>query len=226
MGTKIGGLDEVISTVALSLNAFIQAVKLEIPDIRTVYDEKLSYETALEAVRANNNLEQITADAFPVFAFRRSVLRYADPSGPGRRASGILAKRNVNGSGLDNTSEIYRLVHGEYDVNFLYITKDVSSMEKFEILYLAEEGISSYKELEVDLNAELGLSLPYYVDYPPLEDKVFETDGNFYKMIQGTVKIRGFYPVLRAKSKHILEINAKIRDAFSGIYTSIQITPQ
>lgn len=224
--SKIGGIDTVISTVALSLASFINEVKLEVPEIKLVYDEKLSFETAIEKFRADNELaDDKKEEAYPLFAFNRSVLRKS-PRGAGGRASGILARRNVDLLQKPKHSDIFRLVWGEYDVNFLYITKSIRKLELFEILYLAEAGISSRKDLKVNLEAELGETFSYYAEYMALTDKVFETDNVVYKMVQGQAVVSGFYPVLHATSKHILQINAKIKDVMGGDYESIQIVPE
>ncbi len=224
MGNLPPGADGVSTTVALTLESFIAAIKSEMTDVKIVYDEKFSYETALEIFRANNSSTGTLTDAYPLFAFRRSVLRYVEPAGPGRRATSMMAKRDMTGQNYPGESNIYKMVHGEIDVNFMYITKSVFDLEKFEILYLSEEGISSYKELEVNLESELGLSLPYFCSYEPLEDKFFESENMYYKMIQGTVKIRGFYPVFRTRTKHIEEITLRVNDFLGAVYYNTQIT--
>lgn len=221
--SNLSGINEVTTTVTLTLAALMEAFKREIPELKMVYDEKFSYESAVENFRANNNLNKENTNMYPLFAFKRSVLRHSETHGPGRRATGIMARRDMSTLEKPKTSNVYRLVHGEFDVNFLYITKEIAKLELFEILYLAEEGISSYKEISVDLTTELGAIFPYYVDYAPLEDKVFEIDNVSYKAIQGSVKVRGFYPVLRAEAKHILEINTRILSFLGAVYGTGQI---
>jgi hypothetical protein len=222
MGNLPNGFDEVTSTVVLVLESMINSFKNEIPGINTVYDEKLSYESAVENFRGNKNLEKENSPMYPLFAFKRSVLRYVEPGGPGRRANSIFARKDMKTN--DNTSNVYRLFHGEFDVNFLFVTKEIRHLELFEIMYMSEEGISSYKELEVDLTAEIGEKFLYFADYQPLEDKLFESDNVSYKMLQGTIKIKGFYPVLRGNVKHIKEINLRIEDFLGGVYGTHQST--
>ena len=99
--------------------------------------------------------------------------------------------------------------------------------ENFEIVYLAEEGITGIKELKVDLPSEFGVrDLPYFINWGLLEEKIFETEGNFFKTVSGTAVIRGHYLVLRGSQSLIIEINSIIKDLMgpSVIYSSIQIT--
>ena len=223
MANQPPGFDEVTTTVMLTLKSMVEAFKNEIPGLKVAYDEKLSYESAVASLRANNNLEGTNSDLYPLFAFRRSVLRYVDPAGPGKRANSIYAKRDMTNLNKPYTSNVYRILHGEFDVNFLYITKDIRALELFEILYMSEEGISNYRELVVDLTDVLGGKFNYYAEYLPLEDKMFELDSVWYKMIQGTVKIKGFYPVFKGESAQILQINAKIASFLGEVYWTKQL---
>lgn len=217
------GQDVVISTVALVMESFIDLVKSEVSGVKVVYDENLSYESAVEKFRANNETTGEDTSFYPMFAFRRSVLRHAEVAGPGKRALSSRALMNLTAKGQNEGSNVYRILHGEFDIDFLFITKSVRAMEEFEILYLGEEGISSKKEIEVPLE-EIGGPLRYFATYLDLEDKQFESDQNYFKLIQGRVTVRGFYPVLRGTSKHILSIEARIRDFLTEVYANINIT--
>lgn len=192
--------------MALVLEQFISKVKLEIPDAKFVYDERLSYETAINKFRADNNLKGENTPALPLFAFKRSVLRYSD-KGMGRRATGGVVNF-FNRTG--NTTDVFKVVHGEMDIEFLYIVKSAADSELFEIEYLSETGLPKQKELIVDTTQDLGTDLRYFVDYGPLSDRVMESDNNHFKAISGSVKIVGFYPVFMSTSKVILEIVSKI----------------
>lgn len=228
MANNVNGLDEVKSTVALTLFSFINKIKSEIPNVKVVYDENLSYLTAKETFRANNNLPDLTnTDLYPLFAFKRSVLRWVEPAGPGRRMNSMSVRQDLTSAPTNRAghSNVYKVVHGEFDLQFLYITKTASDLEKFEILYLSDEGISAYKEIDVDLTVEnLGV-FNYYADYQPLEDKSFEVDEVYYKMISGSTKIKGFYPILRGTSKHILSINVKFQEFLNVVLGDRTIVP-
>lgn len=201
--------ERVISSMALVLEQFISKVKLEVPNAKFVYDEKLSYETAISKFRSDNNIGELSneTDALPLFAFKRSVLRHTEKGMGKRAATGLVDfKRNLP----DGQSEIFKIVHGEMDIDFLFIVKSAEDSELFEIEYLSETGISKQKELLVDLREDLGTDLQYFVEYGPLSDKSMESESNYFKAITGSVKVVGFYPVFKSSAKQILNIHSKI----------------
>lgn len=223
MPNSAPGLDEVVGTAVLVLDAFIKSVKNEIPEVKVVYDEKLSYDTAVEVFRAGNSTTGENTAMYPLFAFRRTVLRIAETASPGRRMSGVQVRRDLDELGQAGASELYKVLHGEFDIEFLFITKSAKQLERFEVLYLCEEGISANKEIEVPL-PEMDASLLYFATYPELDDKQFESDSIYYKMIQGKVTVRGFYPVLRGQSKRIKQISLRIQDFLKQVYVEKTIT--
>lgn len=211
MSNLPNGQDEVINSAAFVLKAFIDYVSEEIPGLKFVYDEEQSYETTISSYRAKNNLQDDPKDFYPMFSFKRSVLRHVD-AGAGRRVASNLTRFNredppLNQPGL---SDVYKVLHGSFDLDFMYITKSAKELERFEILYLTEEGISSKKELEVDLSHVVGGSLKYFVTYSrELSEKRFNSNDSYYKIVSGQATIKGFYPVFRTQSKHILQIYNK-----------------
>lgn len=197
----------VVSTVALVLEQFVKAVQQNIPGVRCVYDEQLTYESASAKVRADNSEDKTSQkDLFPLFAFKRSVLRYAS-DGMGRRATTTKARLVADAT----HSFKYTPVSGELDVTFAWFSRGLEDLERFEVAYLAEEGISGTKELTVDLTTELqGIQPPegfkYFVKWEPFDDKTFNTSNSDYKVIQGKATIRGWYLTFAGTSPHIKTI--------------------
>jgi hypothetical protein len=214
----------VVSTVVLVIEQFISGIQIEIPDVKLVYDEKLSYETAVTKLRADQNSDLDHKNTYPLFAFRRSVLRHAK-DGVGRRGISDRQKHTID----ETKVKIFRSVYGEFDIDFLYITKSTEDLERFEIAYLCDESFSGNKELRVNFDEALGGYLPYFQTPGDLQDKTFEDSGNHYKMIQGQTTLRGFYPVLTGTSPVILSIRARILSfletiAASHLMTEISVT--
>lgn len=215
--------DNVLTTVALTLEQVLNLFSQEYSGLKFVYDEQLSYETAVAKFRADNNMSGSVSLSYPLLAFRRSVLRYVENKAPGRRMSGQLIKQRVD----MNHTNILRSVHGEYDLEFMFITDNVLVLENFEISYLSEEGISANKSLELTLPEEFGSAkLQYFLEYHPLESKEFNDATNFFKIVGGSIVVRGFYLVFRGESTHIKSINARIRDLMNTgiVYGDLQIT--
>lgn len=202
----------VVATQTLVLAEIMDAVKREIPEAKLVYDEQLGYETALAALRRNNVEDDSPSGTYPMFAFRRSVLRHFAEAATGRRAISQRVMNNTANAGAPGSVNIYRLLHGEFDLEFIYVTKSIDDLERFEIAYLAEEGFSGTRTVTVNLEEELGQGnlFPYYVTPEDLIDKSLELEGNYYKMVQGSMKVRGWYPILKGQASRILSIHSRI----------------
>lgn len=194
----------VVSTIAPVLERLIASCKEEVDNLKVVYDENLSYETAVKAFRRSSSQDVVDSDLYPLFAYRRSVLRYVKPDNgaPGRRLVSMRPSQQLSST----QSMIYRCVQGEFDVEFLYITKSALDMEVFEISYLSEEGFPNTKRLQVDMGGVFAGPLDYYCKFGDLTDKKIESDGVYYKGITGTFTVRGVYPVVTGVKPHITTV--------------------
>lgn len=195
--------NDVITTMTHVLLSFQDAVRHEMPNCAIVYDEQLSYETAIEQYLANSNYNGSDGKPMPLFAYNRTVLIDVE-HGLGKRGKsqyGTLTLPN-------NKKAVYSTAYGEFEIQFVYFSKAVELSEKFEVVYNSDEGITGTKEIIVDM-ADLG-EFKYFLDYQELTEKTIEREDNFYKSIIGSIKVRGFYFTFRSESSVIAEINAKI----------------
>ena len=202
--------DNVISTVAIVLNSVMDHITLKLPGISLIYDENLGYDTGARLIRDNNNLRDEFTQSLPAIFFRRSVLRYQE-EGSGRRT--------IVGRYLDKVTEtesaIYKALAGIFDIEFIFVTTKISQLENFEISWLSESNIGSEKEIKVPIG-DLG-DTSYYMKLNPLDDKIVNSQGNYYKTLSGTMSVRGNYYTIVPNStsssglyKHINEIHKKI----------------
>jgi len=199
--TQDSALD-VVTTMGAVLSEFKHMVKVEMPNVSTVYDPQLSYDTAVaKFLKENKNYD---GGPLPLFAYNRNISNYGDV-GLQRRS------RNVTGTlKLDGLSGIakYAVMHGEFIINFMYITQSMEEVERFEVAYYGAEGISKTTEITVSM-PQLG-DFSYFLEYNELDDIVVEKDGSYYKGIIGTVKCRGMYFTFKGQSDLIKEISARI----------------
>lgn len=178
--------DSVVSTVALVLNGIIDHIVSKLPGLSVIYDENLGYDTGTRLLRDSNNLRDEFTNMLPAIFFRRSVLRYQE-EGAGRRT--IVGRYQDRVTSTD--SAIYKAVAGVFDLEFIYVTTKISQMENFEISWLSEATIGTEKEIIVNIG-ELG-EISYFLKYNPLDDKVINSQGNYYKTLSGTMSVRGNY---------------------------------
>jgi hypothetical protein len=196
----------------LVIEKLLGMILSEFSNIKVVYDENLSYESAVSKLRADNlqNGTNFIVDQFPVFAFNRSVMRYST-EGVGRRSVVATTFRRLNTINQPNTAQTYHCPHLEFDLNFLYFTKSTQKIEEFEILYLSEDGISQNKIITLDLTPDLGGSMQYFIDYKgKLDSKVLQLEKNYWKQVNGSIVVRGYFPVIQGQSAIITEIQKQI----------------
>lgn len=192
---------DVVSTMGHVMSEFKQMVTEEMVGVSIVFDPLLSYDTALTKWLKENPEGK---NPIPLFAYNRTITNYGDVGlqKRGRRVTGTLK--------LDDQSGIakYSVMHGEFLINFMYITQSMEEVEKFEVAYYGDEGISKTKEIIVNM-PKLG-AFSYFLEYNELDDIVIEKEGSFYKTIIGTIKVRGMYFTFKGQSGLIKEINARI----------------
>lgn len=208
-----GSINDVVNTVGPVLKVIIDdVIRAEIQNCGYVYDPDLTYETAMKRFRNVNQMNNAKVTAPPLFVFKRSPLRYPDDvQSPNKRL--IHSKNNlVTGEGSAVT---YTCLHAEFDLDFLYISKNMEDIERFEITYLSEEGISGTREVTVNI-PELG-DFKYFISYNELVDLTVNIDDNFYKAVLSSMKVRGFFFTFRTEAKRILEVNANIRAFYDSI---------
>lgn len=208
---------DVVDTVGSTIVSFVHnVIKSEMPSCNYVFDPNLSYETAIKEFRAQNNFEDRDRLALPLFAYKRSNLRYLE--------DGLAPTKRVNHSRgvlkLDEKRVLtYTPVYAEFTMEFLYINPKSEEIEQFEIAYLSEEGITGTKQFDVEL-PDLGV-FNYFVSWQPdLVDLEIQDEQNNYKAIAGSCTIRGFYFTFRSESSIILDIKQKINSYLDSIQNS------
>lgn len=196
-------LNDVYGTVTYVQEAFEDYVRDVLPGTSVIFDDQLSYRTAIEALRRRDNNQGQITDALPMLAYKRTNF-VSEENALGRRAR----SKAVCATDEDGTWK-YKVGYGTFDILFFYFTKDIELLEKFESAYLAECGLAQDKSLDVRF-PRLG-DFKYFMDYSEdLTDLSIEDDeGNFYKGIGGLVKVRGFTFTLLEAAKTIGEINAQ-----------------
>jgi hypothetical protein len=183
---------DVVSNIQPVLAAFIASMREEMPNLAYVYDPDLSYETAVPLLRDRNNQLGISSEPLPLLAFRMSTLRHPDDTqAPNRR----LNKKTIS-MRIGDSMHTFDALHGEMDVDLLYITKSMDELERFQIAYLAEVGISGTKELTVNMGQDIG-DIKYFAQYNELLDITLNVENNYYKALVTSVKIRGFYLIFK-----------------------------
>lgn len=207
---------DVVTNMALVLKEFLNRMSEDFPFASCVYDEELSYETALGNWRAKQQTLGTNAPFLPAFIFRRAALRHIE-HGVGRRAPYCKVLKPQGDNAL-----LYKMVHGELEVNWMYVNEKMSELEKFEISYLAESGLAGNKAMNV-LIPELG-EFEYHINYDrDLSDKPVSHDDNYYKAVMGSARIRGFFFLFDQTSPLINQIGLTIQDFNNQVFLNTTI---
>lgn len=211
----------VVSNVALVLKEYLDHLDREFPDqnIQYVYDENLSYESAIRNFRNNQNISNNTDQFLPAFAFRRSVFRYRE-SGVGRRSIVCEAlDRKID----EDRAFKYIFVSASIDVEFLYINDVMEEIEHFELIHMAEAMLNKKKNLEVAI-PEVD-TFQYQMEFQPLEGKTINIDDNYYKGVSGRTTISGNFLLFTGTSGIIKEIQVAVQNFNESVLGSLTITP-
>lgn len=189
--------NDVIKSMTHVMLAIEEMVRGEMPDCATVYDEQLSYETGIKKILTDDNFNNGSRDPLPAFIYNRTVLEYAEEP-PARRSGSFVGCMRVGDEVVQ-----YSAVQGEFELQFLYVSKSIELQEKFEIVYLSNEGITGTKEVVVSMG-ELG-DFKYFLDYQDLTEKQIVHEDVYYKGIIGSIRVRGFFFTFRSKTRGLIE---------------------
>ena len=203
-----------ISNVSLVLEQFLNGVIIDHPRIKTIYDEGLSFDSALKKFRANQDFEPAATEFLPVFIFNREPLQFAE--GLNKRSQSqqtcVLASDPNQGS-------IYKFIVGDLFLDYQVVFREIHEWEKMEALHLVGQGFTSNKNLVVNL-PEVG-EYNYQVEYEPLSDKVVNYEGAIYKSITSRAKISGTYLFFMGTAPTIKEIEISVENFNKVVYMDI-----
>ena len=187
------------------LYAFEDLVREEMPNIPVIYVNELGFEEAMKSLLADANYSGTQFNELvPFFAYNRTVMINSEDRHLGNRAKGKTGCVGLSDGQIAN----YSMTMGEFDIQFIYASNNIQLSEQFEVVYNSDEGITGSKELTVDLE-ELG-EFKYFLEYQDLQDLNINFEDTYYKLIIGSVKVRGFYFTFRSTSGIIKEINQRI----------------
>lgn len=202
-----------LTNIALVLQELTTKIGTEFSNMKFIHDNDLSYESAITKLRSKNEIEGNSDPAFPLFIFKRSVLRWVTEH---RRLSRSLVPS------LEDTVDIYKVAQGVFTVDFLLTSTDMSDIEDFEIRYLAEDGFSSVKKLIVTI-PDLG-DFTYNAHWNELSDLQIVNEGNMYAALSGSIEVHGWYFVMDENSPRIKMVKLKIETFLNEIFVSKTIS--
>lgn len=201
-----------MSTVVLVMNSIVTELKTLLDTPLVVYDPGQSYESALVRLKAAKLIhsEHKTPDV-AFLAFTRSVVRKSEIM---NSRSKINTFKNI---GLDTdtpTATKYTTILGEFDFNYIYVSKNFSDIEKFEILSLAGE-------LPKSVTANLGTTFEgtwtYQINWNDLEGLTVNIDETFYQYVSGAAKITGFFSLLDSNDVSAYKL---LKSVYISLYSS------
>jgi len=207
---------EALSTVALVMKALVDKLKTVEPNMHTVFDPQLDYESSINMVRANKPSQgNANNPTLPLLAFSRSSLRRQPDIG---QRSARFAVNNLDK--IAGTLDGYKVFRGEFDFRFVYFAKDISEIESFEIDYNSYEGFTKQTKITINI-PNLG-ELDYFITWTfPLDDITLSKEGNYYKAISGSVKVDGWFISGKTTFPVIKQINSDIKLSNITIHTEI-----
>lgn len=214
-----GSKNDVVETKVAVLQAFLNdVIRKEMPNCAYVYDPELSYESGLKTLRNNNKMNQAYQDPAELFIFRTTPLRHPDdgqaPNARSTHQNGVIKDP-------DGTATIYSAVHAEFDLEFLYCNPIMEEAQRFEVVFLSDDGISGTPEVDVKLG-DLGY-FKHYLKWEKLLDVTVNTADNYFKAYASSMRIRGYFFVFRGEGKVIKEIKNQVKTFTSDLPGAIHL---
>lgn len=215
---------DAVTTAALVISEWMDKVTGEYKDLNLIYDEQLTIESSLTKLRAKRQRDAKQGAAeLPLLAFKRSPLKF--PGHGMNRRSQVTRVYNptVNtGTGKKDQKPIfYRPVYGLLEMQFMHFSQKMEDEEAFEIDYMTEDHLSAVKNLTVNI-PDLG-DFNYFASYSPIEEKLINSKDIYYKVVQGTVSLLGWYFTIEGAGSIITEIHAKIESFKTEVMADIDI---
>lgn len=197
---------QLITNIAAVLFNWQNALLSKYPGLHIAYSESLDYRDSAVEIRSQNLVWDKTNPSFSALTYTRSKpLDWATT----HRAAKISAHEY---DALAGNVKIYKSWYGNLDIDFLYVASKPIELDTFEIMYHAEDGISSIDSFQVDLTKTYNLGAWEYQciwneELSLLEVKYGET---YYKAVKGSLKIDGIYHIYDTTSGRIESINFDI----------------
>ena len=192
---------DVYSTPSMVVWQLLQELGKHLPNATALYQPNLSYRDGLEALRAQNEKKQVVdKTALPLLLFNRSTLRNNEVYGKRSRHK-MLHPLGDDGSKIEQL----KVLMGEFDFGFLYVTTQMEELERFEMLYTTSSIVKNEKLFRLHL-PELDDYLEYKVEWQSLEDFELSIDEGYYKTIGAQAKVTGAFlvstgePITRIKN--------------------------
>lgn len=204
-------MTSIVTPMGHIIDEFLNRVEEFDSKLAYVYDENLSYETGLAKWRMDNEIDTTNEMELPLFIFRRSVLRPEDEKGIGARSKQFSG--TVMNSDKSKVKK-FKAYFGAFDIDFLFVTRSMLDLERFELSYLMQSGLSKNKTMMVNF-PEIG-DVDYNMEYGLLDEKTINIDNSYYKLVSGTFVIRGLFFAFTEESNYIKTVKSKIRDYVVG----------
>lgn len=191
---------DVYSTPSMVVWQLLQELGKHLPNATALYQPSLSYRDGLEALRAQNEKKQVVdKTALPLLLFNRSTLR----------SSEVFGKRSRHKVNHPTKEEQLKVLMGEFDFRFMYVTTQMEELERFEMLYSTSSIVKNEKRFTLQL-PELDDYLEYKVEWQSLEDFELSIDEGYYKTIGAQAKVTGAFLVSTG------ERISRIKNIFTG----------
>lgn len=206
---------EVTATPSILIYYLLQEVGKYLPSANAVYQPSLSYADGLRALREENSRKQLVdTTALPLLLFNRSTIRNSEVFNKRARLRASHPILDVSGQPTPDHDQ-FRVLMGEMDFRFLYVTTSMEELERFELLYMTGVEVKNVKKIKITL--PLVGELEYKIDWQSLEDFELSIDDGYYKTIGATAKVTGPFVVSMGEKL------ALIRDIYGAGAVNIHI---
>lgn len=177
-------------------------------EMNIIFDSTIDYQRASKAIRKNAQITGAdTSKRLPILAFQVGPLQWDDESGIGLRSrTQPIICPNDQGGHLK-----LKAVQGFFNLSFIYYTRNLEDLNRFQIAYMTEEFISTFKRVPVTFPGGIKANYDFTYD-EPFDEKILQTEDNKIMGVSGNIRVNGQFFSVKGLVQLIKKINAGISD--------------
>jgi len=199
-----------VTTIAYVMASLLTYIQKKVDCNEVVFDPSLSYETSLAGVKVLRTYKEITkGQRFPLLAHNRSVLKLSDKLNQRSRTELLLDREE----GKFDVTRYYGVL-GQIDARFLYISKNISDIERFEIAFNTD--FAKLKSIKIKYQ-DLG-EFNYEIYWNDLEDITINIENLYYKTVGLSASVHGWFFLLSEDDIEKMPLILEIKEVIKTYY--------
>lgn len=176
--------------------------------LKIVFDDTVDYQRSSRAIRKTAQVTNAdTSKRLPMLAFQTGPMQWDEEGGIGLRSRTTFVKCPDGNGGFVKL----KAIHAYFNMAFIYYSRTMEDILRFQIAYMTEEFVSTFKRVRVEFPG--GIVSNYEFSYDePFDEKILQTENNEIKGISGNIRVSGQFFSINGLAKVIRKINTNVTE--------------